>query len=559
MSVGLVILVALSWYYIGVPVLCLILGAIFVFIFFGIPYGEIIGTVTVFKILALRYLQDVNGEMFVFGLPIALLAIAFVIWGTVFVFRLIAKGVRFILAPFARRREKVPDSENVAMVGETDKSEQGALAETDQCSAQTPSIGKDVPSGSTLTRRYMLALLGTGSAGVFLGAATTYYFRGYRSESFLEKEPYLSGGVVLTGFSEFLFFHPSEPGLQNRLSMVLEKLPILPGVFEKMLKKRIAEMLKQWNPKEVEPKSRLGKIYAEACRRLCVEAPPKIFVLNTWVRNACMCGSSRKDAVLIINSELLKSLDEDELLSVVGHELGHYLSGSLTYRNFVVFFGELSFAAMILRILDSLGMPIPLRTAREKLEKQMETIWEHIMRWGRSAELSCDRCGLLACQNLNAALRSALKSREVPVRNVSGKSVATLMELGKQIHEENRETEGKAENGEENEKGSHPPIYKRMRELKSWVDSGEYAEIVNEDVEARKKRVDERRKHANAIVLDALKEKFGPKAAKFIETMKKTGEAARKAKEKVKGGVKGAVEKVRGVKKEEDEENANEK
>ncbi len=50
---------------------------------------------------------------------------------------------------------------------------------------------------------------------------------------------------------------------------------------------------------------------------------PKIIISNSLVPNAAASGVSFKRGVLLLTGGILTTLDEDELISVIGHELGH--------------------------------------------------------------------------------------------------------------------------------------------------------------------------------------------------------------------------------------------
>ncbi|HTX61342.1 MAG TPA: M56 family metallopeptidase, partial [Methanobacterium sp.] len=79
---------------------------------------------------------------------------------------------------------------------------------------------------------------------------------------------------------------------------------------------------------------------------------PKIVISNTMVPNAAATGPSPKRGLILITTGLLVQLEEDEILGVLGHELGH-----LEGRDPVVLFTIIS-AEFILRF--TLFLPIVL-------------------------------------------------------------------------------------------------------------------------------------------------------------------------------------------------------
>src|SRR6478672_1871672 len=56
---------------------------------------------------------------------------------------------------------------------------------------------------------------------------------------------------------------------------------------------------------------------------------PELYVTQTPIANAMAVGFDKP--FVVVHSGLLEVLDEDELRSVLGHELGHIMSGHTTY------------------------------------------------------------------------------------------------------------------------------------------------------------------------------------------------------------------------------------
>ena len=96
---------------------------------------------------------------------------------------------------------------------------------------------------------------------------------------------------------------------------------------------------------------------------------------------------------IVLTTGLVNLHDEEELRFVVGHELGHILSGHAVYRTMLLILIQL--AARIA------WMPIGYLGLRG-------IIWG-LEEWFRKSELSCDRAGLLAGQDVDAARRALMK------------------------------------------------------------------------------------------------------------------------------------------------------
>jgi Zn-dependent protease with chaperone function len=89
-----------------------------------------------------------------------------------------------------------------------------------------------------------------------------------------------------------------------------------------------------------------------------------------------------------VHSALIDHFDEDELRFVIGHETGHIQNKHVVYGTVLILLKQS--AAAILKLL----MP-PVDVALNS--------------WYRRAEITCDRAGLLCCQDLDAACRTFVK------------------------------------------------------------------------------------------------------------------------------------------------------
>src|SRR5690606_6410767 len=96
---------------------------------------------------------------------------------------------------------------------------------------------------------------------------------------------------------------------------------------------------------------------------------------------------------IVVNSGMLEVADEDELRCLLGHELGHVLSGHAVYRTMIIILTNL--------VLRFAWFPVGVFVLYGVIAALFE--------WWRKAELSADRAGLLACQDPAASLRLSMK------------------------------------------------------------------------------------------------------------------------------------------------------
>jgi len=198
------------------------------------------------------------------------------------------------------------------------------------------------------------------------------------------------------------------------------------------------------------------RLYTDVLETL--DAPDRypLFISQTPIVNAGAYGMDRP--FIILNSGSIRLLDgEDELRFLLGHEVGHIMSGHVLYRTMTV----------ILIQLAQLGFPVIGIAARAVLMALLE--------WSRKAELSADRAGVLAAQNPEAAMR-------------------TMMKLaGGGTNEETNLSEFLVQADEYRKGGdlvdavfrvlnlmaaTHPFHVLRAAELRDWVEKGEYDRIL---------------------------------------------------------------------------------
>ena len=191
---------------------------------------------------------------------------------------------------------------------------------------------------------------------------------------------------------------------------------------------------------------------------------PEVFVTQNPLVNAMALGSDKP--FIVINTGLVDLLDAEELRTVVGHELGHVLSGHAVYRTML--YHLINLAARIA------WMPLGYIGLRG-------IIWG-LEEWYRKSELSCDRAGLLASQDPDAARRVLMK--------LAGG--ARLSELNSDAFMEQAHDYDAVPDVRDGllkilqlQGNSHPFAVTRFAELTRWIDSGAYERILAGDYPRR--------------------------------------------------------------------------
>jgi Zn-dependent protease with chaperone function len=212
---------------------------------------------------------------------------------------------------------------------------------------------------------------------------------------------------------------------------------------------------------------RLHTLFTEVCTTLDWKEQPELFVTETPFVNAGAYGMDKP--FIVINSGAIKLLDEDEMRALLGHELGHVMSGHALY-----------YTMMVLLINTSSSM-MPFLAGIALLPIQLA-----LLEWSRKSEISSDRAGLLATQNPSAALRMYLK--------FAGGGEAKDLDLDAFL------TQAKEMEGLDSVLKilsalgrSHPFNTVRAAELQCWIEQGYYDRILNGEYQKRGSKVDQQK------------------------------------------------------------------
>ncbi|MFG2137388.1 M48 family metallopeptidase [Streptomyces sp. NPDC048650] len=204
--------------------------------------------------------------------------------------------------------------------------------------------------------------------------------------------------------------------------------------------------------------SHLNDMLRDACYILDLEKVPPMYVNQDPNPNAMCIGLD--EPVIVLTTGLVELLDEEEMRAVIGHEVGHALSGHAVYRTILLFLTNVAVKVSWIP-LGSVAVMAIVTALRE---------------WFRKSELSADRAGLLVGQDLRASMRGLMK--------LAG---------GNHLHEMN--VDAFLKQAEEYEAGgdlrdsvlkilnllprSHPFTTVRAAELKKWAASRDYQRIMD--------------------------------------------------------------------------------
>lgn len=269
-------------------------------------------------------------------------------------------------------------------------------------------------------------------------------------------EPGPGGRVRFPDISSRTWEHPAD----RAALAALRKVPGLDTLLKKVfgfVSERSLKLLYLANAVEVSPRQfkKVNAIFEDCCSILDVPKKPQLFVAQHPIVNAGAVGID--EPFIVLNSGALDLLDDEELRFVVGHELGHVMSGHALYKTML----HLLLQAVAGRAgLSSLVLSAIIMALRE---------------WDRKSELSSDRAGLLCLQNPQIAHRVHMK--------MAGGGRVDEMDVDAFVAQaELYEKGGDLRDGALrflNLMGrTHPFAVLRLAELKRWVDGGHYAAVL---------------------------------------------------------------------------------
>src|SRR6266542_3934382 len=150
---------------------------------------------------------------------------------------------------------------------------------------------------------------------------------------------------ILTQIAPVSWEHPADRA-------ALQSLRSVPG-FDEVVKKiygfigeRGVRLIFQADAGRVGPTQfpRLNQLYTDVLTSMDWAERPELFVSQTPFANAGAFGMEKP--FIVINSCALHLLDDDEMRSLLGHEVGHVMSGHALYRTILILILNVSFASL---------------------------------------------------------------------------------------------------------------------------------------------------------------------------------------------------------------------
>jgi Zn-dependent protease with chaperone function len=261
----------------------------------------------------------------------------------------------------------------------------------------------------------------------------------------------------LEGISPRAFQHPADRAATQALAQIPGVDQVVRKVSELQYERALRQMLLA-NAVKLGPQQlpELWTLYQRAGDTLDMPELPDLYTTYfAFGPNAMALGSGRP--IIVVSSQFVEMLDPDEVWALSGHELGHVLADHVLYTT------TLAILLQLQGVLPAL-IRLPYRAVMAVL-----------LEWSRSAELTADRAGALACRDPVAYCRMLMvMAAGVPSSRLD--LDAFLVQASEYQEWDSRWDRIQRVLNER--RGTHPYAVRRVQQLMEWVHSGDYDGIL---------------------------------------------------------------------------------
>ena len=246
---------------------------------------------------------------------------------------------------------------------------------------------------------------------------------------------------------------------------VISKINKIPG-FQQILKKTIGNYTEYitkvtytGNGYDITELSypTIFKQLVENCRILGLKDVPMLTTSWEYFISSRTVGGDKNR--IVITSGSIDLLTSQELDFLLGHEIGHILCGHLPYHMLV--------EAMYMPILSDSSIITPLTPIKLLM-----------LEWYRISHYSADRIGLLACQDINIALRTMVKMAGLPKKYYNSIDIEAFIRQANDFSDSHSSALDKVAKTFSIMSANAPWMVLRAKKLMEFYESEEYRTIV---------------------------------------------------------------------------------
>lgn len=263
---------------------------------------------------------------------------------------------------------------------------------------------------------------------------------------------------ILTGLDHSQYEHPLDRAALEKL----ESIPFLTTACKWVTSNFIERVYNiQYTGSNLKvTKDNYPKIYeylVEACRILDLQQVPELYITWGYDINACTIGA--ENPIIVLNSGLIDLCDDDEILFIIGHEVGHIKSQHMLYH---------LMAQVINWGIDTIPGGSLVASGLQFA----------LYYWSRMSEFTADRAGLMCCQDTDAMIRAFIKMAGLPIKEFNNIRPETFIQQARDFKMLDYEGMNKVVKFLSIADETHPWTVMRSAELLKWIDSGEYGRFV---------------------------------------------------------------------------------
>ena len=196
----------------------------------------------------------------------------------------------------------------------------------------------------------------------------------------------------------------------------------------------------------------------EACEILDLDVP-HLYIKQNPVPNAYTMAIRGQQPFIVVHTALLDLLNPEEIQAVIAHELGHLKCEHGTYLTLA------NLLLMATNLLPWGGL-------------MTQGLQEQMMRWVRSAELTCDRAALLATQDPRIIMSVLMKLTGGSPKLAMQLNLDAFIDQARDYDLASQSDMGRAFRQMQTAQLSHPLPVLRAREVDRWAKSSDYQSLL---------------------------------------------------------------------------------
>ena len=198
----------------------------------------------------------------------------------------------------------------------------------------------------------------------------------------------------------------------------------------------------------------------DACEILGIKDIPTYS--TDWEYAPYHFSNGEKHRRIVMMSGSADLFTDDEMMFVLGHELGHMACGHKPYH----------------MLLETFYMPFVNDAA---FKAWASIIKLPLMEWYRMSDYTADRMGLLCCQDINAAITTMIKKAGLPKKCYNNIDVQGFIQQAREFEENFTDTMDRVVKVLSIRSAEFPWLVVQAGKLYDWYHSDEYKQIIDKN------------------------------------------------------------------------------